>query len=174
MTETLAQPTPRVNQPICAPRNGGWDSSPIVGRYLATNPKQINPFNCNHHNFVPSGDAQADADYLALVASGEADRFYITLVELTTAAGRYNVVCYDGFNGNVLLSQLAIPAERSGEPAAHTADDRLLLALDAAIAVAVEQGLAFRPDLAVVHSRLGREHLALLVAYAGGNEVLNG
>lgn len=150
-----------------SPRNGGWGA---IDRYLSVNPQTINPFNQPHHNHVPSGDAAADAEYLALVNSGDAERFFITLVELVNAAGRYEVVCYDGFNGNTVFSHPAQPVERSAKRLYGTNDERLLTALDGAIAAAVEHGIAFMPALAVVHSRVGREHLALLEAYADGQQ----
>lgn len=158
----LSQAVSPVNR---APRNGGWD---VISRYFAVDPRTINPFNQSHHNHVPSGDPVADAEYLALVASGDAERFFITLVELVNAAGRYEVVCYDGFNGNTVFSHPAQPVERSAVRLYGTNDERLLIALDGAIDAAVQHGIAFMPELAVVHSRVGREHLALLEAYADG------
>jgi hypothetical protein len=160
----LAQPA--IPAQMSAPRSG-WGNA-LLDRYFTVNPKTINPFNQPHHDLVSSGDAATDAEYLRQVERGETPRFYITLVELVNRAGYYNVVCYDGFNGNIVVSHPATPKERTTNPAPHSADDRLLLALDAAIATAAEHGIAFCPDLAIVHSRLGREHLRLLEAYADG------
>lgn len=136
----------------------------IVQKYLSVNPRRLNPFNAANHDFAPSGDTDADADYLASVADGSIERFYITLVELANRAGHYNVVAYDGYNNNVLFSA---PVRVTGKPY-PTADDPLLAAVELAIATAARHELPFLPELARVFSRRGQEHAELLQRYAAG------
>lgn len=135
----------------------------LLEKYFAVNPKRLNPFNHEHHSFIPSADPDADAAYLARVEAGEVERFYVTLVELCNKAGRYEVVCHDGYNGNTLFSAPI----RSNRALADN-DEVLLVSLQAAIETAARHGLAFRPDLAVAFSPLGKRHLATLERYAAG------
>lgn len=136
----------------------------LIQNYLAVNPRRLNPFNRPHHDFAPSGDADADADYLAQVEAGEIARFYVTLAEQHNRAGHYRVIAVDGYNNNVLLSQ---PVAVRRTPAAGV-DEPLLAAVEAAIAAAATHDLPFHPELARVFSRRGYEHAALLQRYAEG------
>jgi hypothetical protein len=136
----------------------------LIQKYLAVNPRRLNPFNRPHHDFEPSGDAAADADYLALVAAGELARYYVTLAEQHQRAGHYRVIAVDGYNNNVLLSQ-PVPVRRT--PADHV-DEPLLAAVAAAVAAAAAHDLPFQPELARVFSRRGHEHATLLQRYADG------
>jgi hypothetical protein len=137
----------------------------IIEKYLSVNPRRLNPFNRPNHDFVPSGDDAADADYLDGVAAGAIDRFYVTLCEQVNRAGHYRVIIVDGFNNNTLAS-----APVSLTKPYKTADDALFAAVDVAIASAARHGLAFRPELTVAHSIRGLEHADRLTQYAEGVE----
>lgn len=137
----------------------------LLEKYLNVNPKTLNPFNCDHHDLIPSDDPEADAAFLAAVAAGEVDRFFVTLVELCHKAGRYEVVCYDSFNGNVLFTTPI----RSKRPFVNY-DEILIASLQAAIAVAAQHNVAFRPEAVVVFSDRGHEQAKLLKRYAAGME----
>lgn len=137
----------------------------ITEKYLTVNPRRLNPFNRPNHDFVPSGDAAADADYLDGIAAGTISRFYVTLCEQVQRAGYYRVIVVDGFNNNTLSS-----APVAITKAYKTADDALFAAVDAAIASAARHGLAFRPELTVAYSLRGLEHAERLTQYAEGVE----
>ncbi len=135
----------------------------LIENYERVNPRSINPFNRPHRDFVPSGDVEADADYLARVAMGEISRFYVSLVEHCQRAGHYQAVVYDGYNGNTVHTDSAPALAYYGDR-----DSALLGALQAAIALAAEHGFDFLPDCAKVYTLIGREHLQMLERYAAG------